>query len=129
MSTVLFTIQAAPVGQLELSPQTTDPTEQQMDEETTARDNLLKTLIPSLQSLQTQTQFARVGEVTGFELLGTEPTAWSTLNNYVLLLEVARGSINHEWVVNELLKALPDGSHTSELGVFTPLASSSSSQS
>jgi hypothetical protein len=129
MSTVLFTIQAAPVGQLELSPQTTDPTQQQMDEETTARDNLLKTLIPSLRSLQAQTQFARVGEVTGFDLLGTEPTAWSTLNNYVLLLEVARGSIDQEWVVNELLKALPDGSHALVLGVFTPLASSSSAQS
>lgn len=128
MSTVLFTIQAPPVGQLELSPQTTDPTPQQMDEESAARDNLLKTLTATLQSLQNQTEFARVGEVTGFDLLGTEPTAWSTLNNYVLLLQVARGFINQEWVVNELLKALPDGSHVSVLGVFAPLASSSSSQ-
>src|SRR5271166_5396648 len=119
MSTVLFTIQAPPVGQLELSPQTTDPTPQQMDEETAARDNLLKTLTATLQSLQNQTEF---------DLLGTEPTAWSTLNNYVLLLQVARGFINQEWVVNELLKALPDGSHVSVLGVFAPLASSSSSR-
>jgi hypothetical protein len=126
MSTVLLTIQAPPVGELELSgPQPSDPTQQQMDEEQTARDDLVKTLVASLQSLQNQTKFAHVGTVAGFDLLGNE--SWSKLNNYLLLLQISHGNIDTEWVVKELQKALPDRSHISVSDVFVPLASSSSS--
>ncbi len=126
MSTVLLTIQAPPLGELELSgPQPSDPTQQQMDEEQAARDDLVKTLVAVLKSLQDQTKFAHVGTVAGFDLLGNE--ALSKLNNYLLLLQISHGDIDRDWVVKELQKALPERSHVSVSDVFVPLASSGSS--
>lgn len=125
MGTFAIAIHVAPVGELELSGDGSSPTQQQMDEEQGAQDNLVKTLVPFLQSLPKRPK-SRVGNVTGFDLLGG--STWSRLNDYLLLLQVDLGP--GPGVVEDLTKALPEGSEVSVLSdVYKPLASSDSSHS
>ena len=69
MSTVAITIRVPPTGELETSGGGPQATDEQMKEEQAARDKLLATLVPFLQSLP-QRPPARTGNVTAFQLLG-----------------------------------------------------------
>ncbi|HYZ68338.1 MAG TPA: hypothetical protein VE666_11145 [Mycobacterium sp.] len=118
MATLAITIQTPPVGELENSGDGSNPTDVQMQEEQAARDNMLKALIPFLQSLP-QRPPHRAANVTGFDLLGAN--SWSRLNNYLLLLNT---DIGQGGLVDELSEHLPEGSQVSMVGEFVSIESS-----
>ena len=120
-----FTIDVAPVKQQlgVFAPMPTEPAQPQVDD---ARDDILKALVPTLQSIQDQTKFAHVGSVAGFDLLGPRVIVSSASNRCLLLLQLGHPGLNTEAVVEELRKGLPDGSDVSALGEFLSLASSDS---
>ena len=116
MWTLAVTIKTPPVGQLEKgSGDGSNPSDDQMREEQAARDNVVSSLLPFLQSLP-QRPLRRQGNVMGFELLGTG--TWSNLNNYLLLINT---DIGGEELVDELATVLPSGSSVSLVGEFESL--------
>jgi len=122
MHTLAISIQVPPVGEVEKSGDGSNPTQEQMDEEKAARDSVLQGLVPFLQSLPNRPP-TRAGNVTGFDLLGSN--TWSTLNSYLLLLNV---DIGHGGVAEEISKVLPEGSQVSVLGEFASLENSQRQQ-
>ena len=117
MGTLAISIQVPPVGELETSGDGSSPTQAQMDEETAARDRLLKTISPFLDSLPGRPPH-RSGNVSAFDLLGGK--VWSQLNRYLLLLTV---DVADSRVSDELSKLLPQGSKVAILGEFESVRS------
>jgi hypothetical protein len=126
-----FTINVAPVGQPGgFAPTPIQPAQTHADDvaaqaaaRDNARDNLLKALVPTLQSIQDERKFAHVGSVSGFDLLGPRFIASSDPNQCLLLLELGSPGLDTENVVKELRKGLPEGSRVQALGEFSGLAS------
>jgi hypothetical protein len=122
-----FTVNVASVDQLGVSaPTPAESAQAQADEEQAARDNILKALLPTLQSIQDETKFAHVGSVAGFDLLGPRFIASSDPNRCLLLLELGHPGLDMDAVVKELRKGLRDGSDVSALGEYLSLARSDS---
>ncbi|WP_433521265.1 hypothetical protein ACQPZ2_28440 [Nocardia pseudovaccinii] len=118
-----ITIKTPAIGQLEEGSGDGSPlSDEQMREEKAARDKVLQSLVPFLQSLPHRPP-RRAGNVFGFELLGA--STWSNLNHYLLLLDV---DIVGGRLVDELAKVLPSGSSVSVVGDFEPLETSQPSQ-
>jgi hypothetical protein len=117
MGTLAISMQVPPIGVLETSGDGSNPTDEQMAEESAARDKILKILLPFLDSLPKRPP-RRSGNVTGFDLLGAK--VWSRLNHYLLLLEI---DIADNQVPDELSKLLPQRSQISVLGEFESLSS------
>jgi hypothetical protein len=123
MGTIAITIKTPPVGALEDgSGDGSAPSDEQMREEQAARDAVVNSLVPFLQSLPHRPA-RRQGNVTGFELLGAN--TWSNLNKYLLLLSVDIGGAG---LADELAAALPSGSSVSVVGEFESLQKSQPSQ-
>jgi hypothetical protein len=112
MGTQAISIEVPPVGELETSGEGSSPTQAQMDEETAARNRLLKIVSPFLDSLSGRPP-QRSGNVSAYDLLGGK--VWSRLNHYLLLLTV---DVADSRVADELSKLLPQGSNVSVLGEF-----------
>ena len=120
--TAAFTIQTPPVGELETRADGSDPTAEQMSEEKTGRDNVVKVLVPFLQSLPNRPprpqQPPFTGRISGFDLFGIDQ--WSKLNNYLLLLTADDGHV--DLGEEKLVNVLPAGSQVSALGNLETLA-------
>ncbi len=115
MALVAITIDMPPTGELETSGDGTSPTQEQMDEETLARQNFLDTIAPYLKSLPERPPH-RSGNVSHAQLLGRDE--WSLLNHYLLLLTVDIWQADTD---PELSALLPQGAQVAVLGSFESL--------
>jgi hypothetical protein len=115
MGTLIVEIDVPPVGELETSGDGTSPTQEQMDEEQSARDKTMDALRPYLESLPKRPPH-RSGNVNRVQLLGNN--TWSNLNHYALLVTV---DIGDPGIEQGLRDVLPDGSDVVVHADFTPL--------
>jgi hypothetical protein len=115
VSTLAITIDLPPGGELETTGDGTSPTQDQMDQETQARQNFIDVISPYLKSLPDRPP-RRAGNVSRVELLGRD--VWSQLNHYLLLITI---DIGEACIDQELLALLPQGSQVSAAGVFGSL--------
>lgn len=115
MSTLAITIDLPPTGELETSSDGTSPTQDQMDQETQARQNFIDVVSPYLKSLPERPPH-RAGNVSHVELLGRD--VWSQLNHYLLLITI---DIGEACIDQELTALLPPGSQVSMASVFDPV--------
>lgn len=115
MATLAITIDLPPTGELETSGDGTSPTQDQMDQETQARQNFIDVISPYLKSLPERPP-RRAGNVSHVELLGRD--VWSQLNHYLLLITI---DIGEACIDQELSALLPPGSQVSVAGVFDPV--------
>ncbi|MFI6959871.1 hypothetical protein ACIBJI_41215 [Nocardia sp. NPDC050408] len=123
MGTMTITINTPAVGYREEgSDNGSFPSDEQMREEKAARDKVLQSMVPFLQSLPNLPP-RRAGNAFGLELLGAR--TWSNLHKYLLLLDVdtVGGGL-----ADELATVLPSGSSVSVVGDSEPLETSQPSQ-
>jgi hypothetical protein len=112
MPTVVIKIDTPPTG-IEATGQGSSPTDEQMQEETAARQAFIDRVSPELAALLTRPP-RRAGNVARVELLGTD--VWSELNHYLLLVEVDIGEPDID-----LGSLLPPGSESSVIGSYASL--------
>jgi hypothetical protein len=110
-----YSIDLPPVGELETSGDGTSPTDEQMAEETKARQNFLDLVSPYFESLPKRPP-RRAGNVFRVELQGRE--VWSQLNHYLLLITI---DIGEPGIDPELSALLPKGSKVTAVGAFGSL--------
>jgi hypothetical protein len=115
VATLAITIDLPAAGELEATGDGTSPTQDQMDQETQARQNFTDLISPYLKSLPERPP-RRAGNVSRVELLGRD--VWSQLNHYLLLITI---DIGEAGIDQELLALLPSGSQVSAAGVFDSL--------
>ncbi len=115
MSTLIVHIEVPPVGDLEQTGDGTSPTDEQMAEETAAREKIVEALSPYLASLPERPD-RRSGNVSRVRLLGGN--VWSTLNHYAAIVTVDIGDPGLE---EGLRKVLPKGSTIEVTGNFADL--------
>jgi hypothetical protein len=109
MTRLLVKIDAPPQGELEISGNGTNPTDDQMAEEQRIRQSFLDAVSPYLESLPKRPPH-RAGNVSHVELLGRD--VWSEMNHYLLTLQVDIGNVD----LSELSTHLPPGSEVSVVG-------------
>jgi hypothetical protein len=110
MSTLIVHIDVPPVGELETTGNGSNPTDEQMAEETAAREETLDVLRPYLASLPDRPPH-RSGNVSRAQLFGGN--VWSELNHYAVLVTVDIGDPGLE---GALLRILPEGSKVEVTG-------------
>lgn len=120
MGTMTITINTPPVDQG--SGDRWNLTDEQMRKERAAREEVLRTLVPFLQSLEHR-PLRRSGNVSGFELLGSGK--WTSFHHYLLLIEI---DFLDQRLVDQLAEVLPTGSSVSVVGEFESLVNSGGSR-
>jgi hypothetical protein len=112
MWTVAIRIDAPATG-IEITGEGTSPTDEQMAQETAARNAFLDRLSPVLAALP-QRPLRRFGNVSQVQLLGGG--TWSKMNHYLVLLSVDTAA-----TTLDLAAALPPGTEYSVIGSYEPI--------
>jgi hypothetical protein len=115
MSILIVHIDVPPSGELEVTGDGSSPTDEQMAEETAARERILDALQPYLSSLPERPPH-RSGNVSRVQLLGED--TWSNMNHYAAIVTV---DIGDPGLKEGLLGVLPDGSTVDVKGGFGDL--------
>jgi hypothetical protein len=115
MSILVVHIDVPASGELEVTGDGSNPTDEQMAEETAARERIVDALRPYLSSLPERPPH-RSGNVSRVQLLGEN--TWSNLNHYAVIVTVDIGDPGLEEGLREVL---PEGSTVVVKGGFGDL--------
>lgn len=113
MTTVVYRVDAPPSG-IEKTGNGSNPTDEQMAEETKTRQAFVDAVSPRLAALLDRPA-QRSGNVSAIELIGGN--SWSELNHYVLLVTVDTGDPGIAFD-----SFVPPGTLVEALGSFGPVA-------